>query len=224
MSHQNNYKNALQIYFQQAGRPLPRYEMINHQSTGLNGHIFTSKVTTSSDDIFQGKGSTKKESEMAAAREACKYYLITEDSNEEMTSNGNENKVYQKPEYPKSIFLIDIENMPLAIDYKFPPGSYILGFASNISSQYKNNNNYIKNQRNCDFRVIDSAVKDAADIALIFECGILTQKYPDLPFFIVSSDHYAQPLLKLLQSHHQEKHQKITCLRDLKNILDSQKE
>jgi hypothetical protein len=224
MAQSSNYKNELQIYFQQAGQPLPQYQLISDQPCGQNGHLFTSKVILADGRAFQGKGNTKRGSEMEASREACQYYLIIQNiQRQELTSSANSGQVYQKPVNPQFIFLIDIENMPKAIDYHFPEGSHVLGFASNLSPQYKNCENFNKNQRYCDFRVIDSAVRDAADIALIFECGILTQTYPNLPFFIVSSDHYAQPLLKLLQSHHQEQHQKITCLRDLQAVLDSLK-
>jgi uncharacterized protein (DUF2249 family) len=66
-------------------------------------------------------------------------------------------------------------------------------------------------------------VKDSADVALIYECGRLVESFRNalsIPnIIIITSDHYAEPLLKLIQESLPEKeHLKITCASNLDQI------
>lgn len=69
-----DYKTLLQQYVQQMPGEVLRYELIDEQGPS-NAKTFTVRVLINSNDFGTGVGSSKKEAEQNAAREALKRYL-----------------------------------------------------------------------------------------------------------------------------------------------------
>jgi len=70
----NNYKSALQEYFQKTGLPAPRYKMVT--TKGPDHHrVFTVEVFAEKRPLAKAKGSSRKEAEQKAAQKALKSLL-----------------------------------------------------------------------------------------------------------------------------------------------------
>ena len=69
-----DYKTLLQQYVQQTPGEELRYEVVSQEGPD-NAKLFTVRVLVNSNCFGEGKGSSKKEAEQNAAREALKLYL-----------------------------------------------------------------------------------------------------------------------------------------------------
>jgi hypothetical protein len=214
-----NYKNLLQEYYQKQGpnQPFPTYKLIKDELQPDNSHIFTTElILPSTSSQYIGTGNTKKESQQNAAEKAYTDICnMVSSPIQQLDVDTLPN--YVTPDEIEQVVLIDIENMPQALppQHQYPPNTHIIGFISIYSPHYKKRQRI---QPYCDLRIIDSAVKDSADVALIYECGRITATSSP-KIVIITSDHYAEPLLQLIQQTiPDENHMKITCVSNLCQI------
>ena len=169
-------KNQLQEYFQKNKRPLPQYitklcggqphcpEFTSTVSIEAEGPLslkrdFGRSPVLFTSDIF----SSKREAELNVASKALAY--ISKRKAELDIVSNQEIEQYKKPLHFDHVVLIDLENIPQAKDFSFSDNLFVIGFMSSSCSAYSQ----IKSYKNLmQVEIIKSAIKDAADILLIF--------------------------------------------------------
>jgi hypothetical protein len=179
-------KNKLQEHFQKNKQELPKY---NTMRIGGDDHnpIWKSKVLLPDGTIYEGGEYTKKkESEESAAKLAYENLIV--------------NKLHIRSKYPTHIFydLENTSNFEILDNHTFE-NINIYGFVGKLHpfATKSTGSNYIEAHK----FIIDSSHKDACDVSIIFYISnLLSHEFRNVNIIVITRDHFAAPLIELLNS------------------------
>lgn len=175
-----NSKNLLQEYCQKNRLLFPIYE-----SERIQDGLFISKVKVCGKEYIGKPKDKKKEAERSVATEAY---------NDICAENLKKKYSYAKKE--RLGIFIDLENKQKIYD-ELDKYFYLDRGEIHIHIFVTRNHDLAqKEYQHATKHIIDSMLKDAADVYMIFMLGKLVNKYEDL--IIVSGDHYAKVLEEIL--------------------------
>lgn len=203
-----NPKNQLQEYCQKNGIKLPEY---NTCRIGGEAHCpeFESFVEIEGfDTVFGEIKNSKKQAGLSAA--SVMLGIINQHHNENI-------KYYTNPTpkpYGVHIY-IDLENIHMGdfMDHhKFGEGMYVIGVATTNHPSLRTVSPDIN------LLTTESDHKDAADTLMIYDIGKSVGHDSDT-CIIVTKDHFAAPLVEILQSQHIEAY-RCKTMEDLDTVLE----
>jgi hypothetical protein len=212
-------KNRLQEIFQKIDYPLPQYYTQQEVSDDhLPQWISTVTIVMDKDKWvtkeYKGeKCGKKKVAECSAALIALKEYK------QPMQEEKRDTDLFSVLwENYRLIVLVDIENTPNISNLtNIPPDVLVvgvLGHCHNMATKHMNFPKY----------VIKSALKDAADHALTFLAGMISQK-ANTEVLIISRDHYAEATVLCLQNLNiKSRHLPHVTCEELLKIFSSNKD
>ena len=178
-------KNQLQEYFQKKQQPLPKY--ITTRNGGVD-HLpcFVSNLNLF-ENVFVGDVcTTKKHAEENVAYKALNY----------INDNKSVATAYEAPNNFDTVLLIDLENVPRIKGIVFKENVYAIGFMSSNSSVYDMRKEY---ETTMDLQIINSVIKDAADVLLTFTAGTFVYETKNVFIVIITKDHFASALVDILK-------------------------
>lgn len=208
-------KNRLQEFYQKQQKDLPIYTCIN---LGNQPHApeWKASVKTVDGQIFHSDLFSKKtHAENDAAAKCLKVF------DQLLAVPGPNLKKYTRPEVPKCIILMDLENVQAAVklDLSNVVDTRILGFVG------KYNRGILKDRERLESMmeliITDTVCDDAADHALTFYVGLIAgTAAANLKWIILSSDHFATVPIEFLQKHGFKDTWSVTNVDDLKKIIN----
>lgn len=202
-------KNKLQEIYQKQQIEMPVYMTVN-MSNQPHAPVWKAQVKTVDGHSVWSKAFPKKtQAENDAAQKCLKR--IVGILQVELTK-------YVKPENPKTILLIDLENVQTTKVKISAPDLHIIGFVGKYNRGILKDREWLESMM--ELVITDTVCDDAADHALTFHVGTLQAgTLKPLKWIILSSDHFAAvPIEFLKKSGHLDSHS-VTNVDDLKLLL-----
>jgi hypothetical protein len=233
-------KNKLQEFFQKRKEALPVYSTARDPLSEAHNPKWKSTVTVHGGQRFIGEQKTKKsDAECSAAQEAITVLQLNNPVEKKISLVDFDNMdclktpedVFRTCMDSKTIVLIDIENIPQAIDLtcSIPTDAAIVGLVGHCHSKVEAHFPFYK-------YVVRNAMKDAVDHAITFMAGFIAggindnlvfTDHKDFPeerpkFLILSRDHYAEITCWCIKQQGFEAVH-LTTMTDFVKYLDLQK-
>lgn len=209
-----NYKNALQEFFQSKGLSLPQY---TSERVGGEPHdpIWRSSVVVSNGDVFEGdKKSSKKLAEQSVAQIALESVVGTDFCSSHISKKSIWVQEYHEEEYSfdfksknkKVAVLIDIENVPSAlsefIGRVFTTNLKIYVFISKghpIIEKIEGTKSY--EDPRVKMIVVPSTRSDGADVGMTMMAATLIERKSYDTYFVITKDHFGEALADCIRNY-----------------------
>lgn len=217
-------KNKLQEIYQKKQLDVPVYNSVNLSGIPNEPAWRSQVVTCDGHKVWSRQFSKKTHAENDAA-EKC-LILIGRKTEQQIAQVR-----YIQPDVPKTIILLDLENVPLSARTRLTTKENdvrILGFVGKYNRGILKDREQIETMM--ELIIADCTGANAADHAMTFYAGILSCQYAmrgardafdhrKIKWFLVSSDQFAAVPIEFLKKNGYTDSHSVTCLEDLKRML-----
>ena len=191
-----SYKNQLQEFAQSNKHALPEYETIS------TAEGFTSKVTVGSKLYFNHKhdvAKTKKDAEQKAAKLALKILGFNPEECKAGNLTKSESCIPKNHDIKKLVY-VDADNIDISANIirESPNVAFVLFLSRNASKNVEQQSML----SNCFMKTAPVIGKDACDVLMCYEARASRDIAPDMPFAIVTKDHFGQSLASISGGEH----------------------
>jgi len=192
-----SFKNKLQEYCQQRNLHLPTYTTSRVDGSPDHAPLWDAIVYYDNGFVFGEPSGNKTGAENNAAKVALstlKQSDTREKIDEKIPQNNDITDVIKYVQDADRIILVDIENIPQALNLNRNTTTKIIGVVGHCHSKAHETFPFCK-------YIVHSSLSDAADHALTFLAGHITAICTKNPTIIVlSRDHYAEITVKCLNA------------------------
>ena len=217
-------KNKLQEIYQKKQEDLPVYLAVNLSNQAHDPEWKAQVKTVDGYEVWSESFAKKTHAENDAAAKCLKL-------REKHVVQRIELTKYTRPEQPKTVLLIDLENVPQSAKVNIiAPDLRVIGFVGKYNRGILKDRAWLESIM--ELEVTNTVCDDAADHALSFYAGTIAQEYlvqaqsggRGLPrVIILSSDHFAAVPVEFLKKFGIPDSHSVTNLDDLKKFIPRMK-
>lgn len=218
-------KNKLQEIYQKRQEELPTYISVNLSGQAHEPEWKAQVKTIDGYEVWSESFGKKTQAENDAAAKCLKL-------REKHVERRIQNTKYIRPDKPKTILLIDLENVPQAGKVNIiAPDLRVIGFVGKYNRGILKDRAWLESIM--ELVITDTVCDDAADHALTFHAGVIASRYlvqaqkgeqSSLPTIIIlSSDHFGAVPVEFLQKFGVIDSHSVTNLDDLSKFIPKMK-